>query len=46
MLNSVFLFTGDNVYTLRQELQRWRSSFVEKYGEDSLFVFNSENWDN
>ena len=46
MLNSVFLFTGDNVYTLRQELQRWRFSFIEKYGENSLFVFNSENWDN
>lgn len=46
MLNSVFFFTWDNVYTLRQDLQKWKSSFVEKYWSDSLFVFNSENWDN
>ena len=46
MLNPVFLFTGENIYTLRQELERWKTSFIEKYWEDSLFVFNSENWDN
>ena len=46
MLNSVFFFTWDNVYTLRQDLQKWKISFVEKYWSDSLFVFNSENWDN
>lgn len=45
MLNSVFLFTWDNIYTLRLELWKWKSSFVEKYWEDGLFVFNSENWD-
>ena len=46
MLNSVFFFTWDNVYTIRQDLQKWKTSFVEKYWSASLFVFNSENWDN
>ena len=46
MLNSVFFFTWENVYTLRQELHKWKTAFVEKYWSDSLFVFNSENWDN
>lgn len=45
MLNSVFLFHGENTYTLRQELQRWKTSFLEKYGQDALFHFNSQNWD-
>ena len=46
MLNSVFFFTWDNVYNIRQDLQKWKTSFVEKYWSASLFVFNSENWDN
>ena len=46
MLNSVFFFTWENVYTLKQELHKWKSAFAEKYWSDSLFVFNSENWDN
>lgn len=45
MLNSVFLFYGENSYALRQELQRWKASFLEKYGQDALFHFNSQNWD-
>ena len=45
MLNSVFLFYGENMYALRQELQRWKASFLEKYGQDALFHFSSQNWD-
>lgn len=30
--SSAFLFTGENTYTLRQELSRWKHSFQEKYG--------------
>lgn len=45
MITTAFLFTGENTYTLRQEYIRWKTSFVEKYWRDSLFVFNSENWD-
>ena len=45
MLNSVFLFTGENIYLLRQEFQRRKNTFVEKFWVDSLFIFNSENRD-
>lgn len=30
---------------MRQELQRWKSSFLEKYGQDTLFQFSHQNWD-
>ena len=45
MLNSVFLFTGENIYLLRQEFQRRKNTFVEKFWVDSLFIFNTENRD-
>jgi len=45
MLNTVFLFTGENIYTLRQEFQRRKNSFIEKFWADSLFQFNNENRD-
>lgn len=32
-------------YLLDQEVKRWTSNFLDKFGEDSLFVYNSENWD-
>lgn len=45
MLWSVFLFYWENTYALRQELQRWKSNFLEKYGQDTLFQFSHQNWD-
>lgn len=45
MLSSVFLFYGENTYALRQELQRWKLNFLEKYGQDTLFHFSHQNWD-
>lgn len=45
MLNSVFLFTGENIYALRQEFQRRKTTFIEKFWVDSLFLFNNENRD-
>ncbi len=32
-------------YLLDKELKRWTSNFLQKFGEDSLFVYNTENWD-
>lgn len=51
MVSNVFLFTWkdkDSIdkYSLDKELKRWQDSFVGKYWADSVFVFNSENWDN
>ena len=46
MVNNIFLFTWENKYSLDKELSRRKDSFLEKYWVDSVFIFNSENWDN
>lgn len=47
MASNIFLFTWvENKYLLDKELKRRKDSFVEKYWSDSVFIFNSENWDN
>ncbi len=46
MTSNVFLFTWENKYSLDKELKRRKDSFFEKYWSDSIFTFNSENWDN
>jgi DNA polymerase III delta subunit len=40
MFNNIFLFTGEEVYLLHQELHRWRQGFLEKYGPDTVFSFS------
>ena len=45
MSSSIFLFTGENSYTLSMELTKWKSQFAEKFGEDALFEFADQNWD-
>src|SRR3989339_337339 len=35
-MENVFLFTGENEFTLRQELLRWIREFREKHGEENL----------
>ena len=45
MSSSIFLFTGENSYTLSMELTKWKSQFAEKFGEDALFEFTDQNWD-
>jgi len=45
MSSSIFLFTGENSYTLSMELAKWKSQFAEKFGEDALFEFTDQNWD-
>jgi len=46
MVSNVFLFTWEWKYSLDKELNRRKNSFLEKYWSDSVFTFNSENWDN
>lgn len=41
----IYLFTWENVYSLGKELKRWKDSFMEKNGVDSIFSFNRENRD-
>ncbi len=45
MLKNVYLFTGEERYLLDQEVSRRTKNFLEKFGKDSLFVYNNENWD-
>ncbi len=41
----VFLFTGEEQYLLQQELRKRKTSFVEKYGEQGLFHFRTDDLD-
>lgn len=34
-MSQIYLFTGENGYTLGQELLRWRSEFVRKHGAEN-----------
>lgn len=45
MLKNVYLFMWEEKYLLEKELKRWTSNFLQKFGEDSLFIYNLENWD-
>lgn len=44
-LKKIYLFTWENYYALWNELNRWKKAFADKNGADSVFCFNSENWD-
>lgn len=45
MSSEIYLFTGENSYTLTSDLTKRKTTFLEKYWEDSLFEFNGQNWD-
>ncbi len=46
MPNNVYLFTGEEQLLLQQEVKRRKQGFEQKNGENSTFVFSSENFDN
>lgn len=41
----LFLFTGENTFTLSEELQRWKETFREKHGEANLHLFDAHTLD-
>lgn len=41
----IYLFTGENRFSLQQEIEKWVRMFKEKNGPESVFSFNSENRD-
>jgi len=45
MKDNVFLFTGSSNYLVRQEIKKRKKSFAEKYGEQYIFSFSSDNFD-
>lgn len=45
MLNNIFLFNWEEKYLLNKEIIRRKENFKEKFWSDSIFSFNSENFD-
>lgn len=45
MLKNVYLFIGEEKYLLDKEVSRRTGNFLQKFGTDSLFVYNNENRD-
>lgn len=45
MSENILLFTGEERFTLQQELIKWKTAFCEKYGSQNLFVFHSDELD-
>ena len=42
-MDQIFLFIGENRYALREEVQRWRATFREKYGAENLASVSARN---
>jgi DNA polymerase-3 subunit delta len=38
----LYLFTGENTFTLAEELRRWKEAFLFKHGEANLQLFTEE----
>jgi DNA polymerase III delta subunit len=32
----IYLFTGNNIFALEEEIKKWKSVFIEKYGDFNL----------
>lgn len=45
-LANVYLFTGEEQLLIDQEIKKWKQGFASKNGENSVFVFDEENFDN
>ncbi|GHV20868.1 hypothetical protein FACS189428_0450 [Clostridia bacterium] len=43
MAQNLYLFEGENHYELREELKRRKDNFAQKFGAESVFVYNGEN---
>lgn len=44
MLQNIFLFTWEEKYLLEKEVLRWEKNFIEKFGENTIYTFNNENF--
>lgn len=42
-LPSLFFFTGENEYRLKQEWRQWKTQFIAKHGEENLLVLSSKD---
>lgn len=44
-MSNIFLFTGEDRYSVDQEVNRRKQGFVQKFGSDAVFVYGPENFD-
>lgn len=44
-MSKIYLFTGEECYTLDKEIQRRKDGFQQKIGADSIFSYSSERFD-
>jgi DNA polymerase III delta subunit len=44
-MSNTFLFTWEEEYLLHEDLRVWKQAFLEKYGEQWLFIFRSDDLD-
>lgn len=45
MFEKVYFFYGNNIYSLRNKINTWKTQFSTKFGADSIFHFTNQNWD-
>ncbi len=45
-ISNVYLFTGEEDLLIEQEIKKRKQGFASKNGENAVFVFDSENFDN
>lgn len=41
-MSQVFLFSGENLYEMTKEKQRWISGFIDKNGQENLTIFDGK----
>lgn len=41
-MSQIFLFSGENLYEMTKEKQRWISGFIDKNGQENLTIFDGK----
>ena len=42
-MQNIYLFTGENTFSMSEELRRWKVNFIEKHGDVNLqIIFGKE----
>lgn len=43
--SNVFFFSWEEKFLVQQEIKKWKTSFIQKYWADSIYVYNQDNFD-
>src|SRR4026207_1809120 len=41
--SNIFLFYGEDDFSLKRKIDRWKEEFAKKYSRESISVFDAEN---